>query len=62
MIDDSDHRPVFAQFLLKVDLSDQGSEAEDEVRDDDAKSSLTIGSQMSRMSRAKTKVLTESQL
>ena len=30
MLDLSDHRPVFAQFILDVDLSNQGSEMEDE--------------------------------
>ena len=30
MLDLSDHRPVFAQFILDIDLTDQGSEMEDE--------------------------------
>ena len=36
MLNMSDHRPVFAQFLLGLDLTNQGSEMEDEELNRDA--------------------------
>ena len=36
MLDLSDHRPVFAQFLLDLDLTNQGSEMEEDEQNRDA--------------------------
>ena len=61
LIDNSDHRPVFAQFLFDLDLTNQGSESE---REDDVDNNSQVSgvSSKSRLSRHKTKLLTESQL
>lgn len=54
----SDHRPVFAQFLFKIDLENGESEAE-EVKSQSGVSNISKKSNISRLSRAATKRMTE---
>ena len=61
----SDHRPVFAQFLLQIDLESHESEAEEENQgplEDDGRSGISKVSSLSRTSRHRTKNMTESQV
>ena len=71
LVNFSDHRPVFAQFLLSIDLQDNQSDAEGggllsaAAPVDDAKSvaskksSKSVQSSASRISRKKTKTMSE---